>query len=154
MSRIARSCAGVALVASLVCVDDTGAQSSQEIVLAHELRTAFYELAPRSLSAAMSEAVASWCSAAAEEPSRDDSEPEPSSWLCLGQERSYFRSVYINGKKGRHGLVCENHYASSFKYFGMDLVFDVLADRTCVVAEFNGEAYELYVESSHADDDS
>ena len=152
MSRIARSCAVVALVARSVCADDGSAQSSQEIVLVHELRTAFYERASRSLSAAMYKAVDSWCSAAARDSSSEESRPE--AWLCRGQELSYFRSVYINGEKGRHGLVCENYDASTFKYFSLDLVAEGVADGTCVPAEFDGEAYELYVESDSADGDA
>jgi hypothetical protein len=54
--------------------------------------------------------------------------PEVSTWLCRGQELSYFRSVYINGDKGRHGLVCESYDASTFKYFGLHLVAESMAE--------------------------
>jgi hypothetical protein len=151
MHRI-RSCAAVVLVAGWVCADESEAQSSQEIVLVHELRSAFYERAPRSLSAAMSKAVDSWCSTA-RESSTNGSKPKVSTWLCDGRELSYFRSVYINGDKGRHGLVCESYDADTFEYFGLDLVDENLADGTCVVAEFNGEAYELYFESDNGEGD-
>lgn len=148
MSRIARTCAVVAIVARPVCAGDASAQSPQELVLVHELRTSFYERAPRSLSAAMSEAVESWCSVRV--PSGSDSKREAFAWLCLGKEPSYFRSVYINGNKGPHGLVCENVDLSTYKYLGVDLVADLVADGTCVGAEFVGETYELHVESDNA----
>jgi hypothetical protein len=152
MGRVATHRVVVVLLAGAVCADHTHAQSSQEIVLVHELRTAFYERAPRSLSTAMSKAVDSWCAAAARESSSEESRPE--AWLCRAQELSYFRSVYINGEKGRRGLVCENYDASTFKYFSLDLLAEGVADRTCVPAEFDGEAYELHVQSDSPDGDA
>ncbi|MBV6417316.1 MAG: hypothetical protein CMLOHMNK_01963 [Steroidobacteraceae bacterium] len=59
----------------------------------------------------------------------------------------YFRSVYINGERGSHGLVCEDYDSSTFKYLGMDLVAESIADGSCVPAErYSGSEYELYVE--------
>ena len=141
MCRVARICVIAVLVVSPVSADDTDTQSSQEIVIADELRTAFYEHAPRSLATTMSKAVVSWCSSY-----RNESEADLVSWLCRGDKLVYFRSVYVNGAKGRHGLVCENNGTSTLKYFGMDLVADVVADGSCVQAEFDGSVYELYVE--------
>ena len=80
--------------------------------------------------------------------------PEALTWLCRGQELSYFRGVYINGKKGPHGLVCEEHDISTYKYLGLDFVADAVAGGTCVPAEFDGEAYEVYVEGDNADGDA
>jgi hypothetical protein len=54
--------------------------------------------------------------------------------------------VYINGARGRHGLICEDNGISTLKYLGMDLVADVLEDGSCVPAEFDGSVYELYIE--------
>jgi hypothetical protein len=132
---------GVAMLATtLIGVEVVRAEPSEEIVLVHELRTAFYEHAPKSLARAMSSAVVAWCSAGRSEPIE-----RALSWLCRGQKLVYFRSVYVSGGKGPHGLVCEDNGTSSLKYFGMDLVADVIDDRSCVPAEFDGSRYKLYV---------
>jgi hypothetical protein len=140
VNRIASAGVIAVLLSGSIRADDS-------IVIADELRTAFYEHAPRSLAAAMSKAVESWCSAAKSASPGNAAKPEAASWLCQGQELSYFRSVYINGEKGRHGLVCENSGTSTLKYFGIDLVADVVADGSCVPAEFDGAAYRLNLES-------
>jgi hypothetical protein len=130
-----------ALVANSVHADDV--TESQEIVLTHELRSSFYERAPRSLAAAMSNAVDSWCSTADGASYPDQATADALSWLCRKEELSYFRSIYINGSKGRHGLVCETFDA---KYLGMDLITESVANGSCVPAEFDGSVYELYIQ--------
>lgn len=140
MSGIARTCAIIAfLVTSPVGAHET--QSLQEVVIADELRTAFYEHAPLSLATEMSKAVSSWCSS-----SRSEAAPAAVGWLCRGNKPVYFRSVYVNGSKGKHGLVCENNGTSTLKYFGMDLVAERIANSSCVAAEYDGSVYALYVE--------
>jgi hypothetical protein len=139
---IARSFPVTLLVAGLFCADDARAQGSEEIVIADELRTAFYEHAPRALSTAMSKAVVAWCSSERRAP-----EADAVSWLCGGTNLVYFRSVYINGERGSHGLVCQDLDAPTFKYLGMDLVADSIADGSCVPVErYYGSEYELYLE--------
>jgi hypothetical protein len=64
MKRIARSFAAT-VVAWSFCAHNAHSQASDEIVLADEIRTAFYEHAPRALASAMSQAVAAWCSSKA-----------------------------------------------------------------------------------------
>ena len=111
-------------------------------MLAHELRTAFYGHAPRALATAMSKAVVAWCSSERSAPGSD-----AVSWLCRGANLVYFRSVYINGERGPHGLVCEDLHASTFKYLGLDLVAQSIADGSCVPAErYSGSEYELNLE--------
>jgi hypothetical protein len=64
-----------------------------------------------------------------------------------GQNLVYFRSVYINGELGSHGLVCQDLDEPTFKYLGMDLVADSIADASCVPVErYYGTEYELYLE--------
>jgi hypothetical protein len=112
MNHIARSYAVVVLLVGPLCAGDSRAQASGEIVIADELRTAFYEHAPRSLATEMSKAVVSWCSSDRSGPRAD-----AVSWLCRGEKLVYFRSVYINGEKAPHGLVCENNGTSTLRYF-------------------------------------
>src|SRR5262245_25727175 len=111
MNRIARSCAATVLLASPLCAGDAHAQSSEEIVIADELRTAFYEHAPRSLATQMSKAVVAWCSS-----DRSGTRAVAVGWLCRGEKLVYFRSVYLNGEKGPHGLVCESNGTSALRY--------------------------------------
>jgi hypothetical protein len=117
-----------------------------DVVIADEIRTAFYEHAPVVLAAAISKAVRSWCSGADREDlaNRNKLNVETLGWLCGKNKLRYFRSVYVNGEKGPHVLVCEDNGTSSLKYFGVDLVADVIEEGACVPAEFNGAAYELY----------
>src|SRR5690349_19213258 len=60
------------------------AAESEEIVIADELRTAFYEHAPRSLAAAMSKAVGVWCATADHASYKNKSKADAASWLCQG----------------------------------------------------------------------
>ena len=71
VNLIARTLAFIVLVAGVFCANDARTQSSEEIVIADELRTAFYEHAPRSLAAAMSKAVVAWCSSERSAPGSD-----------------------------------------------------------------------------------
>jgi hypothetical protein len=143
MSGAACICSFAVLGMTMAVTNRADAQASQEVEVADELRTAFYEHAPRSLEDAMSKAVASRCSA----------DGESVGWLCSGRRLAYFRSVYVNGAKGRHGLVCENNGTAALKYFGMDLVATVLRAGSCVSAEFNGSAFELSGENGSGRDD-
>jgi hypothetical protein len=122
---------------------DASNSGTEEIVIADEVRTAFYEHAPRSLAAAMSRAVDSWCSSANRIPDGHEAKAETVSWLCGRQQLSYFRNVYVIGTMGSDGLVCENNGTSTLKYFGTDLVDEVVADGSCVPAEFDGTRYRL-----------
>jgi hypothetical protein len=141
MSRLAGVCVIALLVGSPSGADETDGKSSVEIVVADELRSAFYEHAPRSLASAMRKAVVSWCSS-----NRDESHADAVNWLCQGGELAYFRSVYPTGAKGGHGLVCEDNSPYTPKFIGMDAVAEVVADGSCVRAESDGSAYELYVD--------
>ena len=109
-----------------------------EVILAHELRTAFYERAPFTRAAAAAKAVRAWCSGA---------DRDSGGWLYAKKELRYFRSVYVNGDKGPHMLVCEDNGTSSLKYFGVDLVDGLIEEGACVSVEFNGTTYELYFNS-------
>jgi hypothetical protein len=139
MNRIPRAFVLTALVVSPFCTDDARTQVAEEIVLGpEELRTAFYERAPRAFVSAMSKAVAASCSSDSIVPAAN-----AGSWLCLGAKLTYFRSVYIDGRNGPHGLVCEDYDLPTFMYLGVDLVVDAVASGSCVRAEFDGSRYEV-----------
>ena len=97
----------------------------------------------------MSKTVRSWCSSADRERTADSNEANAKTvgWLCAKHKLRYFRSVYVNGDKGPHGLVCEDNGTSRLKYFGTDLVAEVVEGGECVPAEFDGAAYQLQFES-------
>jgi hypothetical protein len=149
MDRMSTIRAIAVFIASAIYANDSDGSELPDISIADEVRTAYYEHAPRRLAAAMSKAVDSWCSAA-----RQMSKPGASSWLCRKQKLAYFRSVYVTGTKGGHGLVCEGNGTSTLKYFGVDLVNDVVTGGSCVLAEFDGTVYRLYAENIDSDEDA
>jgi hypothetical protein len=138
-------------VASAAPDDDAKATAAvlSQIVLSHEVRTAFYEHAPMKLSAAMSQAVRVWCSSANRERMTDSNTANADivSWLCANHKLRYFRKVYVTGARGSRALVCEDNGTSSLKYFGTDLVAEIVEAGKCVPAEFDGTRYELQLES-------
>ncbi len=97
------------------------------------------------LARQLSKAVVAWCSSADREPvaASDEANAATVGWLCGQHRLRYFRSVYVTGPKGPHALVCEDNGTSSLKYFGIDLVAEVIADGACVPAEFDGSVYQL-----------
>jgi hypothetical protein len=119
------------------------AAGNSEIVFSDEIRTAFYERAPHSLGTKMSNGVISFCAS-----SNKAIELHVKSWLCAKNKLNYFRSVYVTGSKGPHGLICEASGSSFFKYLGTDLLEQVTEEGSCVVAEFDGEKYELVIQES------
>ena len=160
MRRFIRGC-GLALVAAASPICSTRADSKvpddfDSVIVADRIRAAFYEHAPNTLSAAMSKAVRSWCSSADRERTADSNKAnaETVGWLCAKHKLRYFRSIYVNGEKGSHGLVCEDNGTSSLKYFGTDLVVSVIEDGECVPAEFDGTVYQLQFESVNIGSDT
>jgi hypothetical protein len=108
------------------------------------------------MAIAMAKVTAVWC--------REQSRPGPkgenhspaeiAKWLCSKDGHQYFRSVYVTGGRGPHGLVCESNGTSGLRFFGMDLVEDLLKAGDCVVAEVEGEGFQLWVHSTGDDGDS
>jgi hypothetical protein len=147
LSRGARLCAIAALATATAYADGVNSNELTEVVVADEIRTAFYEQAPRTLAAAMYKAVSSWCSTADRHRIADagGANAETVGWLCGSQKLHYFRSVYITGEKGSHGLTCENKY----KYMGVDMVNESIEHGSCVPAELDSDekTYQLYFEN-------
>jgi hypothetical protein len=62
MNQVACLRAIVVLASASAYATDVSPKGGDEIIIADEVRTAFYEQAPRSMAAVMSKAVGSWCS--------------------------------------------------------------------------------------------
>jgi len=154
MSRFAKVLGVFALGFCELTVGGASENDAAEVVIADELRTAFYEHAPRALATLMSKAVISWCAKFSQNVATTSEANDDLGWLCRGQRLAYFRSVYVNGEKGRHGLVCEANGTTSLKYFGIDLVADLIEGESCVSAEFDGEKYSLYFKDRGVDSDA
>jgi len=146
-------CALTTAIASVARGEEAGATDAQlsDVVIADELRTAFYEHAPLARSAAIAKAVRAWCSGADRErvANSNESHADTVGWLCAENKLRYFRSVYVSGDKGPHLLVCEDNGTSGLKYFGVDLVDGLIEEGACVSVEFNGTTYELYFNSAN-----
>jgi hypothetical protein len=156
MNRKACLCATAALAAASAYANEVSPSGRVEIVVADEVRTAFYEQAPPSLAAAMSRAAGSWCSSADRHRVADSrkSNAETVGWLCGKHKLRYFRNVYVTGGRGPHGLVCEDNGTSNLKYFGVDLVAAIIEEGSCVPAECDETAYQLHFESVNAGSDA
>jgi hypothetical protein len=147
MNRATRLC--VALVIASAYANSASSNGGQEIVIADEVRTAFYEPAPLALATPMSRAVDAWCSTEDRRRIADSGKANADtiSWLCGSRKLRYFRSVYVTGAKGSRGLVCEDSGTSNLRYFGVDLVASIIRDGSCVPAELDGTEYQLHFDS-------
>jgi hypothetical protein len=134
------ACLGIACVGGAACANESAGKD--EVIVADELRSAFYEKAPRALATAMSRAVAARCNTPPKAHGSGTESDPPLGWLCSGEKLHYLRSVYINGERGPHGLVCETGY---YKYYGLDFVAELVKEGTCVPVERDRLTYELRV---------
>jgi hypothetical protein len=126
-----------------------------EIVVADELRSAFYEKAPSAMAAAIGNAVKSWCSSPerSQFAGKGEANSKTVEWLCGRQKLHYFRSIYITGEKGPHGLVCGE--GSSYRYLGVDFVNESIKYGGCVPAESEEKkTYQLYFDVVNTGDES
>jgi hypothetical protein len=149
MDRVTRLCAIAVFASGSAYANEVSPNRGEEIIIADEVRTAFYEQAPRSLAGGMSKAVGSWCSTADRRrvAGSGKANAETVGWLCGRDNLRYFRNVYVTGTKGPHGLVCESNGTSSLRYFGVDLVNESIEFGSCVPAALRGTVYQLSFES-------
>ena len=149
MNRVTCLCAIAAFASASAYANEVSPNRGEEIIIADEVRTAFYEQASGSLAGEMSKAVGSWCSTADRRRIADSGKAnaETVGWLCGRDKLRYFRNVYVSGAKGPHGLVCQSNGTSSLKYFGVDLVNESIEFGSCVPAELDGTVYQLRFES-------
>jgi hypothetical protein len=117
-------------------VEPIESAETETIVLQDEMRTAFYEHAPANLASSMARAVRSNCA----NPQQGSTVP---AWLCSRPHLRYLIDVYLNGAKGTHGLVCDDGGTFELKYFGVDLVADLISDHTCLNLEYDGKAFHV-----------
>jgi hypothetical protein len=145
MSRVNRLCAIAVFASASAYANEVSPNGGKEIIIADEVRTAFYEQASRSLAGVMSKAVGSWCSTEDRGRVADSGKSNAGTvgWLCGRDKLRYFRNVYVTGTKGPHGLVCENNGTSNLKYFGVDLVRESIEFGSCVPAELDGTVCQL-----------
>lgn len=154
MNRVFILCAIASLAVPSAFGSEIGSNGQVDIVVADEVRTAFYERAPPSLIAEISKATSFWCWTANRGTDGKKSNAETVGWLCERHKLRYFRNVYVTGARGPHGLVCEDNGTSRLKYFGVDLVEAILKSGSCVSAELEGTEYRLRFESLDASNDT
>jgi hypothetical protein len=114
-----------------------------EVIVADELRSAFYEKAPPRVAVAISKAVGAWCASGERRQFADKSKAngETIGWLCGSEKLHFYRSVYLTGARGAHAAVCEN----DSKYMGIDMVNELIEFGACVPAESEeNKTYQLY----------
>jgi len=160
--RIAVTSIAFVALSSVIASETHGGEAKStdprlaDIVIADELRTAFYEHAPITMSGAVSKAVRSWCSSADRPRVAQSKESNANTvdWLCAKHTLRYYRSVYINGDKGPHVLVCKDEGISRSRYFGIDLVTELIGEGVCVPAAFDGTDYVLHFEDVNGASDA
>jgi hypothetical protein len=121
--------AAIALIATGSAKPAEDAQSN-EIVLIEQVRTAYYEAAPRRLAASMRRAVATEC-AAPESAAGSDSVAQVRRWLCDGAGDTYLRAVDVLGTKSWTGFVCEGAGAH-LRYYVDDIISYMAQEGSCV----------------------
>jgi len=119
-----------------------------EVVIADRYRTAFYEIAPRSVAKSMKMAVDHVC---AERQRRNLSKSlmpsyeSETDWLCNQSKLRFYRDVDISGYKWPRGFVCsEEAIGEDLKY-----LIDAIAENnltSCVEVRYdsNSESHELW----------
>ena len=96
----------------------------EEVIIAHEVRIAFYEIAPASIAESMRVAVTLAC---ANLPT--------DGWLCSGRPLVFLRAVYVTGDKKLAGVVCPGNDSEAIEFYAPDMI-----EGGCVTASYNGEA--------------
>jgi hypothetical protein len=137
----------LALVVARVHAAELKSSDLSEIVIADELRSAFYEKAPSAMAAAIGKAVKLWCSSEGRSHFADKAEANAKTveWLCGKEKLSYFRNVYPSGERGPHRAVCKDKY----KYMGDDMVNQSIKYGSCVPAQLDSDwkTYRLNFEN-------
>jgi hypothetical protein len=97
---------------------------TQEVIIADEVKIAFYEAAPRSLLESMQRAKDETCEAfgRSSTPSKSETQQPLVTWLCDGTPLRYFRAVNLLGSKYRSGLVCRmDSVTPNLRYYTVDM---------------------------------
>lgn len=120
------------------------------VTLAHELPTAFFEPAPRSVRRAMESVLAAYCagpkySLVLRSPTHSDAgelllDPAPS-WLCSDSKVAFVRAVHFNGYKSQSGAVCATRTRGTV-YYPVEWVRDPVI---CVPIGYDGREKAHYI---------
>jgi hypothetical protein len=107
----------LAVVSLLAAVAAAGA-APDDVVLADDVRIAFYEAAPGSMETSMRNAVDEACSA---------TDPASWAWLCAGEPLRFLREVNVLGARYQTGLVCSEEVVTpDLRYYTPDMFEDEL----------------------------
>ena len=100
MNRITCLCSVAVFASASAHASGASPKGGDEIIIADELRSAFYEKAPSKVDAAISKAVGLWCLTAERRQFADKSQANAKTvqWLCRSQKLHYFGNVYITGR--------------------------------------------------------
>ena len=111
----------------------SGAENDQ-IIVGDELRTAFYEVAPKNLKASMRNAVDDAC---AQHGARF--------WFCRSEPLSFLRGIYVSGFQQKKGYVCPSLGMEDWTFFPPDIA--EAEDSTCVRISYDEESNRHYIDS-------
>ena len=121
------------MMVGLGCLAIAQGDEIDQIIVADELRTAFYEAAPAKIAKSMRAAVVTACA-----------EHDVTGWMCNGQSLSFLRGVYVNGFKQTKGYVCEG--MSDVKHLPPDLV-EGNETENCVAVSYDEDSKRHYIDS-------
>jgi hypothetical protein len=153
MNRITCLCSIAVFASASAHVNGASPKGGDEtIIIADELRSAFYQKAPSKMAAAIGKAVGLWCLTAERHQFADKSEANAKTveWLCGSQKLHYFGNVYLTGETGPHGLACEDKL---YKYLGVDMVAESIKFGWCVPAESDETVYQMHFENVNTGSD-
>jgi hypothetical protein len=129
----------------------SGAVELTEVVIADRYRTAFYEVAPRSVAKSMKRAVEHVCAERQRRNSPKSLTPSHESetgWLCNKSRLRFFRDVDVMGGKWEGGFVCsEDAVGKNLKF-----LIDAMAENdltSCVQSLFDDNAGSHYLWFQH-----
>ena len=120
----------------------------EDIVLADQIRIAFYEVAPRSVGASMRRAVEEVCARHEPAEASGDTRTESSKavWLCSGKSLGFLRAVVVTGSKMTVGYVCDAEFVDSgVRYYTVDMFTD---DTACVSVSYSYDLKKHFIDDS------
>lgn len=110
-----------------------GSVAQEEVIIAHSVRAAFYEIAPKPMAASMRQAVTTIC---AEKGTGEG-------WLCDGRSLIFLRGVLVTGDKLLTGYVCLGSEADRIKFYLGDML-----ETGCAPLAFDGDSQQYSIDLS------
>ena len=119
----------------------SAAATSDEIIVADEVRVAFYEKAPPIVAASMKKAVAELCR---RDPTRSPTR-KGHGWICYGSALNFLRAVELTGNKLSIGFVCDDKtYPQTLRYYLSEMLDD---NPSCAGISYDFERMRHYFAS-------